>query len=118
MIAKLGEFLAAEKSTANSASRRDIDDHEGTPIGQGRTVAILAAKLEITGADQLVAATGESVLQQGLFAKNATYPAMVRVSHTNANGMDLMRIALKVLPDDNQCFKDNDNRSICQANFH
>lgn len=71
-MSKMGEILAADKSPANSASRRDIDDHEGTPIGQGRTVAILAAKLEITGANQLVAAAGESVLQQGIFAKNAT----------------------------------------------
>lgn len=72
MKSKLSPILGEDKSGPNSQSRRDIDDHDGTPIGQGITVAILAAKLTINGSAQLAKSGGESELQQGVFARDAT----------------------------------------------
>lgn len=114
---KIDNISKDPNDVPNSQNRINIDDHDGTPIGQGITVAILAAKLNIFYTKYLENNKNND-LKQGLFSKDAIYPVMIRISHTTVAGMDLMRIAMKIFPNDDDCFKDNDNNDQCEINLH
>lgn len=74
----------------------NVDDHQGTPIGQGDTIGLVGAEVRM---DQAALAALPPALRSGMLklcgGDCAAWPAALRMSHTNA-GMDLMRIALKV----------------------
>lgn len=73
--------------------RAEVDDHDVSALGKGYTMGIMTGQLTIS----------ESHLRQlprelrfGLFAQPKTYPAVIRVSHTVANNIDLLRVAVKI----------------------
>lgn len=75
----------------------EVDDHDGTPIGNGESIGLVSAKLIFDKAqiDKLPRA-----FQTGIFGFcNTACPqlqAAIRFSHTNAADHDLMRVALKL----------------------
>lgn len=75
----------------------EVDDHDSTPIGQGETIGLVAAKVDLHPyqIDKL-----PSAFRAGIFglcgSKCPTWKAAIRFSHTNAANLDLMRIALKI----------------------
>lgn len=74
-----------------------VDDHKGTPIGEGDSIGLVAARFSLDPAqvDKL-----PREFRTGLFGLcGETCPSLkaaVRVSHTNAADLDLMRVALKI----------------------
>lgn len=117
MEKKMKEKVNSSGKEANSSKRRKIDDHDGTPIGQGATIAIVAGKLEIEHTNLLENGSDNS-LKQGIFKSNNTYPVLLRVSHTTAAGMEAVRFAMKVMLPPSQCFSDNSGKPVCEANLH
>ena len=76
----------------------ETDDHQGTPIGEGESIGLMAATMQMD-ADQLQLLP--SAFQKGLFATCpaagcSPWPVALRVSHTNAADLDLLRIAMKI----------------------
>lgn len=75
----------------------DVDDHRGTPIGEGESIGLVAAEFAMDR-DQL--ALLPEAFRSGLFApcldECSHWPTLLRVSHTTAAGQELMRIAMKV----------------------
>lgn len=74
-----------------------VDDHKGTPIGEGESIGLVAAQLVM---DPAQVSLLPPAFQTGLFKECggacARWPAVVRVSHTKAAGLDLMRISLAI----------------------
>lgn len=74
-----------------------VDDHKGTPIGEGDSIALVAASVKM---DMYQLEKLPEDFRSGLFAACngdcATWIAAVRISHIQAAGVDLMRIALKI----------------------
>lgn len=76
----------------------EVDDHDGTPIGNGESIGLVAATLTL---DKSQINKLPPQFQTGLFSLcgSSTCPKMkaaIRMSHTNAASLDLMRISLKV----------------------
>ncbi|CAJ1407843.1 unnamed protein product [Effrenium voratum] len=76
----------------------EVDDHQGTPIGEGESIALVAAEMEMIP-DQL--SKLPEAFQSGLFTPCPSegcpkWPVMLRMSHTQAVGVDLLRYALKI----------------------
>jgi len=89
-------FIGAMKKLGRTGV--DVDDHDGTPIGNGESIGLVAATLTL---DKAQINKLPPQFQTGLFGVcgSSSCPklkAAVRVSHTNAVDHDLMRISLKI----------------------
>lgn len=74
-----------------------VDDHKGTPIGEGDSIGLVAASVTMNSSQlDLLPPDFQSGLFKTCGGACATWPSAVRVSHTQAAGVDLMRIALKM----------------------
>ena len=91
------------KDSFNGAIRKlgrtgvEVDDHDGTPIGNGESIGLVAGKLSL---DPAQVSKLPRAFQTGIFrgcgSRCPQMPASIRFSHTNAANHDLQRISLKL----------------------
>lgn len=91
------------KDSFNGAIRKlgrtgcEVDDHDGTPIGNGESIGLVAGKLSL---DPAQVSKLPRAFQTGIFrdcgSRCPQMPASIRFSHTNAADLDLQRISLKL----------------------